>query len=105
MYQKFAQVYDLLMADVDYEGWATYIQELFSYYGSKPKTIIDLACGTGISLYPCPKGLSNDWWIFPRICSRRIRRLLSLAFRSNGMSGYKGADRFHGRMASSPATD
>lgn len=47
MYQKFAQVYDLLMADVDYEGWATYIQELFSYYGSKPKTIIDLACGTG----------------------------------------------------------
>ena len=47
MYQEFAEVYDHLMKDVDYQTWVEYIEKLFTYYHIKPESIIDLACGTG----------------------------------------------------------
>ncbi len=46
-YSGFAQVYDFLMKDVDYDGWVDYIEEIFISKGCKPKTILELACGTG----------------------------------------------------------
>lgn len=46
-YSGFAEVYDFLMKDVDYDGWVDYIEEVFQRTGAKPKTILDLACGTG----------------------------------------------------------
>jgi len=46
-YSGFAQVYDFLMKDVDYDGWADYIEKIFKKEGLRPKTILELACGTG----------------------------------------------------------
>ncbi|MCG8539908.1 MAG: class I SAM-dependent methyltransferase [Clostridia bacterium] len=46
-YSGFAQVYDFLMKDVDYDGWVDYIEEIFISKGCKPQTILELACGTG----------------------------------------------------------
>lgn len=46
-YSGFAKVYDFLMKDVDYDGWVDYIEKIFNREGLKPKTILELACGTG----------------------------------------------------------
>ncbi|HHY83147.1 MAG TPA: class I SAM-dependent methyltransferase [Clostridiales bacterium] len=47
MYQDFAYFYDTLMKNVDYNKWAGQVENIFKYYGKSPKTIVDLACGTG----------------------------------------------------------
>ena len=47
MYQDFAEVYDQLMNDVDYERWADYYARLLSIYGIKNGKICECACGTG----------------------------------------------------------
>lgn len=46
-YVRFAEVYDRIMADVPYSRWADYIITLWGEYNFKPKTVLDLACGTG----------------------------------------------------------
>ena len=51
-YGGFAAIYDQIMAGVDYEGWADYIEFLLQRYERKPRSIIDLACGTGSSALP-----------------------------------------------------
>ena len=47
MYQGFAEVYDELMDDVDYERWADYYARLLSVYGVKSGKLCECACGTG----------------------------------------------------------
>ena len=47
MYQEFAYYYDALMKNVDYQEWTNQVERIFNKYGKKPKTIVDLACGTG----------------------------------------------------------
>ncbi len=46
-YHDFSQFYDRLMTDVDYDGYAEYLLSLFDRYGSRPKTVLDIACGSG----------------------------------------------------------
>lgn len=47
MYEKFADVYDRLMADVNYEHWASYYLELARLHGVEVRRAADCACGTG----------------------------------------------------------
>ena len=47
MYQDFAEIYDQLMSDVDYEGWADYYTRLLSIYGIRNGKVCECACGTG----------------------------------------------------------
>lgn len=47
MYEDFATVYDALMADVDYERWASYYLALSQRSGVVPKRAAECACGTG----------------------------------------------------------
>jgi len=47
MYQDFAEIYDRLMADVDYERWADYYVRLLSVYGVRTGKVCECACGTG----------------------------------------------------------
>ncbi len=44
-YSAFAAGYDRMMADVDYDGWAKYIDGFLREAGAK--TVLDCACGTG----------------------------------------------------------
>ena len=46
-YSIFAEVYDSLTEDVEYERRADYITGLLRRYGSEPEIILDLGCGTG----------------------------------------------------------
>lgn len=45
-YVDFANLYDRLMDDFDYERWHEYLEAIFKRY-HKPKTILEMACGTG----------------------------------------------------------
>ncbi len=47
-YSSLAYVYDQLNSGVDYPEWAGFIEErLERFYGKRPESILDLACGTG----------------------------------------------------------
>jgi len=46
-YEKFAYVYDRMMANVDYVRWANYIEDLFKHYKCRPRQVLEVACGTG----------------------------------------------------------
>ena len=42
-----APLYDLLMTGVPYQDWVAYLQQLLNTRNSRPKRVLDLACGTG----------------------------------------------------------
>ena len=46
-YEGFADIYDALMDDVDYDAWAEYYLALLARAGVAPKTLCDCGCGTG----------------------------------------------------------
>lgn len=46
-YEGLAALYDELMDDFDYDGWAEYYLALVRRFGVRPETLCDLACGTG----------------------------------------------------------
>ena len=52
MYTAFASVYDRLMADVDYNGWARFYHTLMENYGVARGKVCECACGTGSLTIP-----------------------------------------------------
>lgn len=46
-YGDFSAFYDRLMTDVDYGAYAEYLLTLCERHGSRPKTVLDIACGSG----------------------------------------------------------
>ena len=46
-YNTFAQFYDRLTENVDYEVRSNYISDFFCEYGNGGRRVLDLACGTG----------------------------------------------------------
>ena len=51
-YAGFAAIYDRIMEGVDYESWADYIETLLQRFNRRPRSLVDLACGTGSSALP-----------------------------------------------------
>lgn len=51
-YSGYAAIYDQIMAGVDYEGWIDYVESLLQHFACRPRSVIDLACGTGSSTLP-----------------------------------------------------
>lgn len=46
-YREFAEFYDRLMTDVDYEAYADYLLHVFEKHATRPHTVLDIACGSG----------------------------------------------------------
>ena len=46
-YSALAEIYDEVMADVDYETWADYIDEIILEHNPEAEDLLELACGTG----------------------------------------------------------
>lgn len=56
-YGRFANLYDELMTDFNYEDWFKYIKEIFIKYNKKSKKVLEMACGTGnLSYYLAKEG-------------------------------------------------
>jgi len=51
-YTGFARIYDKVMAAVDYEAWASYVERILSRAGLSFSSVLDLACGTGNTSFP-----------------------------------------------------
>lgn len=51
-YDKLAEIYDYLVAGIDYEEWADYIEQILEKFSCPAKFITDLACGTGNTTLP-----------------------------------------------------
>lgn len=47
VYQSMADVYDRLMAHVDYAAWVDGLAAAWRQLDSQPETVLDLGCGTG----------------------------------------------------------
>lgn len=47
MYTAFAQVYDALMADVNYAAWADFYRQMMAQHGIREGRVAECACGTG----------------------------------------------------------
>lgn len=47
IYTTLAPLYDHLMADVDYDAWADYIDEILQIHHPFAENVLELACGTG----------------------------------------------------------
>ncbi len=47
IYSALAQIYDRVMAHVDYHLWAQYVHKAFSMSRRKVQKILDVSCGTG----------------------------------------------------------
>ncbi|HLR25793.1 MAG TPA: class I SAM-dependent methyltransferase [Fodinibius sp.] len=46
-YTKLAEIYDAVMAEVDYDLWADYLDALMLKHHPRPQSVMELACGTG----------------------------------------------------------
>lgn len=57
-YSFFAQYYDTLTENAEYEKRADHLMELFRRHGHKPGVTLDLACGTGsLTIALCKRGI------------------------------------------------
>ncbi len=50
IYSIFAEYYDVIMSDIDYESWFNYVLDICSKFGLNVSSVIELACGTGATL-------------------------------------------------------
>ncbi|KIL37927.1 methyltransferase type 12 [Gordoniibacillus kamchatkensis] len=46
-YRQFAYVYDRLMEEMPYDDWLRFAERTWAFYGIRPRTVVDLGCGTG----------------------------------------------------------
>ncbi len=51
-YAGLARIYDYLVAGVNFEAWIDYLEEILRHFNHHPRTILDLACGTGNTTLP-----------------------------------------------------
>lgn len=53
MFRDYAQFYDLLYREKDYEAECSFLEQVFARYATRPVyTILDLGCGTGGHIFP-----------------------------------------------------
>lgn len=62
-YYHLAEYYDILMDDVDYDKWCSFIEVLFDKYQCQPHNILDTACGTGNITIPLATRGYNLWGV------------------------------------------
>lgn len=56
LFEKYAEYYDFLYQDKDYEKECDFLEEIFQKFSSTPiKTILDGGCGTGGHVFPLAK--------------------------------------------------
>ena len=80
MYTGFAEVYDQLMNDVNYDAWADFYVRMMNAFGIREGKICECACGTGL--------LSG-------VIARRCKSLIATDFSANML---RRAEKKYGRL-------
>ncbi|MCR9143083.1 MAG: methyltransferase domain-containing protein [bacterium] len=76
-YSIFAEVYDEFMEHVPYAAWAHYLDRRYRALTRRtPRSVVDLACGTGQLLAHFPPGLQRSGMDGSRAMLERARRRL-----------------------------
>lgn len=57
MYENLSLVYDQLMKDVDYKGWANYLTKIYEGLNKDAKTLLEYGCGSGSVILEMPSNL------------------------------------------------
>lgn len=101
IYNKFAQIYDELMDDFDYEKWYMYIEEIFKKYEKSPKKIMEMACGTGnISYYFAKNGYKlTSFDISDDMLAKayeKLKRFKNVKILNQNMIDFKLNDKYEG---------
>lgn len=90
MYDEFANLYDGLMSDFDYENWFNYLESIFYKYHKKPKRVLEMACGTGnLSHFFAEKG-------YKLTCFDLSEEMLSIAYKK--LNRFKNVKLFRQNM-------
>ncbi len=85
-YGGLAEIYDYLVSGVDFEGWADYTEEIVKKFGFYPKSVLDLACGTGNTIIPMArrgyvaKGVDISLQMIQRAINKAKDKHLSIDF-------------------------
>lgn len=84
-YEGFADVYDELMNDVDYDAWSQYLIRLIEAHLPEPAVpaVADLACGTGAF---CMRFAKRGYRVIGVDCSADMLRIAGQKARSSGLS-------------------
>lgn len=104
MYGRFANIYDELMMDFNYEDWFKYIKQIFLEHGKNPKTILEMACGTGNMSYHLAKSgydltcfdLSSDML---SCAYEKLRKYKNVDIMNQNMIDFKVNKRFQGVLS------
>ena len=73
-YCEFAQYYDRLMDNINYDNWFSYIESIFKKYDLNPDSILEMACGTG----SLTKHLAEEGYLVT--CFDISEQMLSIAY-------------------------
>lgn len=93
-YSEFAYLYDGLMtADINYDIWTDYIENLFDMYNKNPSLVCDLACGTGNFTIPLAKrgyemiGVDRSYDMLNVAREKMQNEKLNILFLNQSLSG------------------
>ncbi|HSH35281.1 class I SAM-dependent methyltransferase [Schnuerera sp.] len=104
MYKDFAFLYDQLMADIDYKEWYLYIKNILARFNKEPKSILEMACGTGnLSYYFAKDGydltcfdLSSDML---SIAYNKLRKFKNITILNQNMIDFKLDRKYDGILS------
>ncbi len=103
-YNEFANLYDILMKDFDYESWFKYIEDIFKKYKLRPSSLLEMACGTGnLSIYLAQEGyrltcfdLSEEMLAE---AYRKLRKFKNVKLLNQNMVDFKFSNKFDSIIA------
>ena len=84
-YSKLAPIYDYMMRNIDYEGWARFINSILKINGIKFGDIIDISCGTGTFLSKMNK---YGYKLYGSDCSHDMINQAKLKYGKIGINFY-----------------
>lgn len=99
-YNEFANLYDDLMNDVDYDMWFKYIKEIIEKENIKPDKVLEMACGTGnITEFLCKErfditsfDLSEEMLM---VAQQKLKAYRNLKMMRQDMTNFKFKDKYN----------
>jgi len=85
-YKRFSEIYDSVMEGVPYGRWLRFIETVWARHDARPRTVLDLACGTGnMTLLLAERGykaigLDSSPFMLEKARAKALQRGLNVEF-------------------------